>query len=296
MSLSSADIAKWSRRGDPIQAWYSFDMVRETLQSGPLATMPCRVFAQGSYANRTNIEADSDVDMVIALQSPFYPDKIKLSAKEQTEYAKYYARADRTWHDFREAVVQVLGQYYFLDAGSRAVRVRSNLVRLPADVLIALDHRYYMSFPSLEGQTYVRGVQFYASGTRKIVNYPQLHLDACAAKHHATGHNFRPVVRVAKNARNVLIADQKTDIEHGTAPSYYLESMFWNVEDDSFGGDIADAYRSAVSWLKNHSNEISKWRLPNNRGDLVGDAPDTAWKKSSAEAIIKALHAQLTAR
>jgi hypothetical protein len=193
-------------------------------------------------------------------------------------------------------VVEVLGQYYFLEEGSRAVKVRSNLIRLPADVLIALDHRYYTSFPSFEAQTYVKGVQFYASGTRKIVNYPRLHISACAWKHGITGGNFRPVVRVAKNARNALIADDGNSIGPGTAPSYYLESMFWNVAVSHLKGGIADAYHSAVNWLHDNSGDIDAWTMPNGVGNLIGDTPDTAWKKSSAEAIIKALHAQLTAR
>lgn len=296
MALSTAEIAEWSTRGDPVHAWYSFEMVRETLQSGPLASMPCSVFAQGSYANKTNIEADSDVDMVIVLQSAFYPDKDSLNPLEIAEYAKYYENADHTWHEFRETVVQVLGQYYFLDEGSRAVRVRSNLIRLPADVLIALEHRYYKSFPSFAGQVYDEGVQFYASGARKIVNYPQRHIRACAHKDHCTSGKFRPVVRVAKNARNALIADHDTGIKHGTAPSYYLESMFWNVDKSYFRGEIADAYRSAVNWLNDNSSKIGTWDLPNLMGKLIGDTPDTAWKKSSAEAIIRSLHAQLTAR
>lgn len=296
MALSPAQIAKWSVRGDPVHAWYSFDMVRETLQSGPLAAKPCSVFAQGSYANKTNIAGDSDVDMVIALESAFYPDQENLSLTERAEYAKYYEQADHTWHEFRKAVVGVLKQYYFLVEGSRAVKVRSSLIRLPADVLIALDHRYYTSFPSFEAQTYVKGVQFYASGTRKIVNYPRLHTSACAWKHGITGGNFRPVVRVAKNARNALIANDGNSIGPGTAPSYYLESMFWNVPASQLKGGIADAYRGAVSWLHDNSGDIGDWKMPNDVGQLIGDTPDTAWKKSSAEAIIHALYAQLTAR
>ena len=294
MSLSTAELTEWSVRGDPIHAWYSFDMVRETLQSGPLAARPCSVFAQGSYANKTNIQADSDVDMVIALRSAFYPDKKSLTELEKLEYAKYYQSADHTWHDFREAVVEVLGQYYLLDQGSRAVTVRSNLIRLPADVLIALEHRYYTSFPSFTAQMYDEGVQFYASGTRKIVNYPQRHVRACARKDRGTRGKFRPVVRVAKNARNALIADDGNAIEHGTAPSYYLESMFWNVPDYCFRGGIADAYSAAVNWLNDHRWRLFAWELPNGMGRLVGSTPDTAWSSSSASAIIAALHAQLT--
>ena len=148
MSLSDNQITKWSRRGDPIHAWYSYEMVRDSLAAAQLNGMTYTIYPQGSYANKTNIAADSDVDMVIALRSAFYPDKEELKPAEREEYARHYERSDLTWQRFREAVVRALQSNYLVQEKSKCVKVRSNLIRLPADVLIALDYRYYTSFPS----------------------------------------------------------------------------------------------------------------------------------------------------
>ena len=248
MALSSKQIRDWSQRGDPIHAWYSYEMVRGSLTQGKLEGT-WSVYPQGSYANKTNIAADSDVDLVVALTSSFYPNKKDLSLIESEEYDKYYERADRTWRDFRDAVTRILRQDFWVVEGSKAVKVRSGLIRLPADVLIALEHRHYKSFPSLEGQIFVDGVQFYRSGDHKIVNFPKQHREACAAKERRTGWNYRNVVRVAKNARNALIEDDGSQVGPGTAPSYFLESLLWNVPDPCFSSGPDNAYPQAIRWL-----------------------------------------------
>lgn len=294
MTLSVEQIAKWSQRGDPIHAWYSYEMVRESLTPSRLNGVSCTVYPQGSYANKTNIAADSDVDMVIALRSAFYSDKAELSQRDLEEYAKYYERASLTWHEFRKVVLGVLRSDFFLQEGRKAIRVRSGLVRLPADVLIALDYRYYKHFPSFEAQSFVDGVQFYTPEDREIVNYPKRHVRACAQKDFWTAGRYRKVVRVAKNARNALVADDETTINPGTAPSYFLESLLWNVPDRCYRGDIQDTYRQAVGWLQEQPAQLAGMDFPNGMGKLFGQTPDTSWSQPSALQIIDALYRQLT--
>lgn len=292
MALSSDQIRKWSQRGDPIQAWYSYEMVRGSLTQGRLEGT-WSVYPQGSYANKTNIAADSDVDLVVALTSSFYPDKAELSWNEQEEYDRYYEQADRTWRDFRDAVTRILRQDFWVVEGSKAVKVRSGLIRLPADVLIALEHRYYKSFPSLQGQVFVDGVQFYRSGDHRIVNFPKQHMKACAGKDARTAGNYRKVVRVAKNARNALIADDDSQVGPGTAPSYFLESLLWNVPDLCFSSGLQNAYPEAVRWLGEHNGELPDMKFPNGRGNLFGHTSDASWNQASANQIIRGLNGQL---
>jgi hypothetical protein len=295
MTLSSQGIRKWSERGDPIQAWYSYEMVRESLTPGRLGDVNLAVYPQGSYANKTNIVTDSDVDIVVSLRSAFYPDTEKLSQPELDEYSNYYERADRTWGDFRDDVCTVLrSDFSIVQEGSKAIKVSSGPIRLPADVLVALDHRYYQTFPSFEQQGFVDGVQFYASGTRKIVNYPRQHRSACTAKDLWTSGKYRQVVRVAKNARNALIADRDSSIETGTAPSYFLESLLWNVPEACFNGRLEDAYRQVIGWLADHTARLGGMRFPSGMSGLFDQTGDTSWSQPAAKKLIEALHCQLS--
>ena len=285
MPLSDDTMGTWSRRGDAIHAWYSYQMVRDTLAAARLEDLSCAIYPQGSYANKTNIPGDSDVDMVIALRSAFYPNKEELSAAELEEYARHYEASDLTWQRFREAVARVLRSNYLIEEKNKCIKVRSNLIRLPADVLIALDYRYYTSFPSFLGQRFTEGVQFYTSEGTKIINYPKGHIRACAEKNFATGGRYRRVVRIAKNARNALSA--------GSAPSYFLESLLWNVEDSCYSGGPAESYRQAIRWLRENPRKLGGMKFPNQMGELFGDAQDAVWNMGNAQAIIDALRHQL---
>jgi hypothetical protein len=293
MALSDKEIRDWSRRGDPIHAWYSYQMVRDTLAAARLEGMSYAIYPQGSYANKTNIAADSDVDMVIALSSAFYPNKEKLSQPELEEYAKHYEESELTWHRFREAVVRVLQSNYLVQERSKCVKVRSNLIRLPADVLIALDYRYYNSFPDFLSQDFEGGVQFYTSKGAEIVNYPKKHIESCRDKNISTAGRYRCAVRVAKNARNALVADDETPVRAGSVPSYFLESLLWNVPDRFYSDDLMTSYGRVIGWLQENPGKLDNMDFPNRMGKLFGDAPDAVWNTSNAQAIINAMHAQV---
>lgn len=294
MPLSDNQITRWSRRGDPIHAWYSYQMVRDSLAAAKLDGTTYTIYPQGSYANKTNIAADSDVDMVIALSSAFYPDKQELTPQEREEYARHYAESDLTWQRFREVVVEALRSNYLVQEGSKCVKVRSNLIRLPADVLIALDYRYFTSFPSFFGQKSIDGVQFYSSEGTKIINYPKRHIRACRLKNNDTAGRFRRIVRVAKNARNALISDSETEVGSGVAPSYFLESLLWNVPDRCYTDGLEEAYRQVIAWLHENPGRLAAMDYPNQMGKLFADAPDTVWSAASAQLIIEAMYLQLS--
>jgi predicted nucleotidyltransferase len=289
MTLTDDRIAKLAARGDPIHAWYSYRMIRETLGSAKLDGLSYVIYPQGSYANKTNISADSDVDLVIALRSAFFANKEELTQRELEEYEKYYQQASITWRRFREVVVDLLRSWYFVEEKSKCVKVRSNLIRLPADVLVALDHRHYKAFPGFFEQIHIDGVQFYTLDEVKIINFPREHIQACKNKNDLVSGHYRPVVRIAKNVRNMLIADDKTGLSAGSAPSYFLESLLWNVPDQCFRDNLPQAYRNVVRWLRENPDKLADMKFPNQMATLFGQAQDSVWKQSAALALIEAL-------
>jgi hypothetical protein len=289
MTLTDDRISQLAARGDPIHAWYSYRMIRDTLDSAKLEDLSYVIYPQGSYANKTNISADSDVDLVIALKSAFFANKEELTERELEEYEKHYQQASITWRRFREVVVDLLRTWYLVEEKSKCVKVRSNLIRLPADVLVALDHRHYKAFPGFFDQIYIAGVQFYTADEVKIVNFPREHIQACTDKDRRVAGRYRPVVRIAKNVRNMLIADDKTGLSAGSAPSYFLESLLWNVPDQCFRGSLPQAYRNVVRWLRENPDKLADMKFPNEMASLFGRAQDSVWDRSAARALIEAL-------
>src|SRR5262249_10984466 len=72
--LTAELIDTWSKRGDPSLAFHTYLTVKDVMSREQFDGMPLDTYPQGSYANKTNIAGDSDVDLVMALQSAFYPD------------------------------------------------------------------------------------------------------------------------------------------------------------------------------------------------------------------------------
>ena len=112
-------------------------------------------------------------------------------------------------------------------------------------------------------------------------------MEACAWKDARTAGNYRKVVRVAKNARNALI--KAGEVARETAPSYFLESLLWNVPDLSFGNGLQNAYQRAIEWLDGQQDELGTMRFPNGRGGLFENTSDTSWNQDSAKQIIAGL-------
>ena len=175
------------------------------------------------------------------------------------------------------------------------MKVRSNLIRLPADVLIALDYRYYTSFPSFFGQDYVDGVQFYTL-RRTEDNQLSRRGTSGPARRRIRRYRgrFRPVVRVAKNARNALIADDeiaghRREPRRLTSLSPCCGMSLTAVMTGTCARRIA---RSSAGCTRIPS-KLAGWSFPNEMGKLFGEAPDAVWNESDARAIISAMHLQL---
>jgi hypothetical protein len=152
-----------------------------------------------------------------------------------------------------------------------------------------LDHRRYKAFPGFLQQDHIDGVQFYTSKEIKIINFPKEHIRACRKKDDLVSGRYRPVVRIAKNVRNMLIADDKTGLTAGSAPSYFLESLLWNVPDRCFRDDLPRAYRNVVQWLQQNPDKLAGMKCPNQMAMLFGQAQDAAWNQSAALALIQGL-------
>jgi hypothetical protein len=55
------------------------------------------------------------------------------------------------------------------------------------------------------------------------------------------------MVRILKNMRSRMLRDGL--IADGTAPSYYIEGLLYNVPNDQFGRNYSDSFCNVVNWL-----------------------------------------------
>ena len=180
----------WSNPGALTSSATAYNSIKTALASASskVSALDYDAFLQGSYRNSTNIYGDSDVDIVVQLNSVFGKDGTRLDAEQRTAQQQAYTTATYNWADFRRDVLQTLEDYYGkpnVHPLKKCIQVVTGPGRITADVIPALEFRNYDYFYSAMVESHTTGVKFYDSAGIEIVNYPKLHIANGEAKNAA---------------------------------------------------------------------------------------------------------------
>jgi hypothetical protein len=201
--------------------------------------------------------------------------RCRVSQEQQSVFHAVYpasAPGSYSYSNFKTDVQKALAAKFgqAVTPGKRAIAIAADGKRRRADVIVAALFRDYDAFPSLAGAVYTEGVCFLTSDWTRIVNYPRQHSTNCTTKHQGTNGWFKPSVRILKNLRRCLVDDGK--IETGTAPSYFLEGLLYNLPVQYFGSSYQETIGNALGWLNGLSaEETAKLVCANERYYLVRD-------------------------
>jgi hypothetical protein len=195
-------------------------------------------FVQGSYANRTNVRLDSDVDIVVLCSDTYFyelPDEAAASSFGITPATYQYPEYK---DDIQRALVSYFGQGA-VSRGNKAFDIHENTYRVDADVVPCFEYRLF----SKDGR-YISGVSLLTDKGIRVNSFPSQHYQNGVAKNDATGRRFKSVVRILKQLRNEM---QDNGNSHAKdVPSYLIESLLWNVSNDAFGHSN---YTADVRWV-----------------------------------------------
>ncbi|SHJ08317.1 nucleotidyltransferase domain-containing protein [Cycloclasticus pugetii] len=225
-------------------------MIREAINSHePLNNCSLNVFAKGSYANNTNVRADSDVDIAVECTDVLY---WKESEKGNHTPGKPY---EGIWTPakLRAELVSAMKAKFpgqVDTSGSTAIQINSSSSRVDADVVPCFSFRYYMKYGSRDG------TKIFKTDGSSIVNYPIQQMDNGIAKNKATGYAYKKGARLLKRVENAMAAD-------GTfreLPSFFMECLAYNCPDHVFSHSTwTDRLRAMLIYI---------WE------NLQGDEPD----------------------
>jgi hypothetical protein len=289
MTISESQLDTWSHQGSVTQSAATYQTLRNVLErsDAPYAHRSYSTFLQGSYGNDTNIYADSDVDIVMRLESVFYTDLSSLSESDKATYEANRSPAQYSWSEFRKEVIAQLTKGYgaAVQPGSKAIFVAGSGGRRDADVLPAAEFRRYFRYESTSDQQFAEGICFWLPDGTQIINYPKQHSANCTAKHQRTNSWFKPTVRILKNMRNAMIT--KGRLAEGVAPSYFVEGMLYNVPDTNFGTKYGDSLVNALNWL--NGCDRSKLECANELYFLLHPTSPVTWRREQFEAFLTAL-------
>jgi len=280
MAIPETQLETWSHQGSITQSAQTYADVRKVLEDSraPYASKDFSVFLSGSYGNDTNIFADSDVDIIICLNSTYYSETDNLSESEKSNYQNNWSAASYGIEDFRKEVLRWLEHNYggAVKDGNKAIAIKGNSKRRDADVLPCAQHRRYTSYSKSTYGSYHQGIIFWTKDGKKIINFPKQHKDNCSQKHNGTNNRFKPHVRIVKNMRNELIGRGK--LNDGVAPSYFLEGMLWNAPNSKFVYSRGETFINYWNWL----NESTSKDLvcANDLHWLIRDGAEVCWNES----------------
>jgi hypothetical protein len=291
MTIPLAQLETWSGQGAVATSRATYATVKAALEdaNAKYADRNFKVFLQGSYGNDTNIWAESDVDVVIRYDGAFFHDIEERPADEQAKFnAAYPNGGTYPYSDFKEHVQQALKSKFgdSVKPGTKAIKIKENGNRRNADVIVAFEFRRYYKFKGVYDDNHVTGICFFLSDGTRVANYPNQHSENLTAKHQATSNKLKPMIRIFKNTRSKMI--EKGFIREGSAPSYYIEGLLYNVPNEHFLGDYQDIFLNILKWLY-EAKDRTEFVCANEQYYLLRDNTHTCWSCGDGANFIPAV-------
>ena len=226
--------------------------------SAKLNTRRIEVFAQGSYANRTNVLQDSDVDICVVCHDVFFTDYTLSQGLNDAVFG--YETGGYLYPEFKNDLEAALISYFgagHVTRGKKAFDVHANTYRVDADVVPCFEHRRLMGTP--ENNWIDFGTELRPDNGGRIINWPRQNYTNGVAKNSDTGRRFKAVVRILKRLRNEMAANGHVEAE--PIPSYLIECLVRNVPNQFFGhneyrADVRDTI--AHLWKETLTDEACK--------------------------------------
>ena len=284
MPIPESQLSGWSEHGPQQASINTHETIRRALDNHRWPhEISYDFYLQGSYHNDTNLPGDSDVDVVLELDSVIRHDWSSLSQYEQGLLSSSIQPPTYGWNDFRREALKALQESFGTQAvgqGNKSIKLKGASRTLAADIVVCIKFRRYTSYRS-----YVEGVAFQALQDKHwVVNFPKLHHDNGTAKGRRTWDRYRRTVRMFKSARNHLQTTGR--IRSKLAPSYFLECLLYNAPDSAYQQRFQETYCSIVNWI--NGTNLERLTCQNGQQYLFGQAQEQ-WSVQDAETLVAQL-------
>ncbi len=237
---------------------YTEGEISAAIRASSIPASAVKIYAKGSYANNTNVRADSDVDIAVEWTDLFHYEltgDVQGRSREEigiTPATGTYSGPTggaQLKDEIERALVSKFGRGS-VTRGNKALTVREGGRSLAADVVACFSYRRYFSLNPLGVPRFHEGTYLLPDSGGTVINWPQQHYDNGVTKNNATGRRFKRMVRALKRLENEMV--EKGVISE--VPSYLIECLVYNVPNDCFGHDrYLDDLRSVLAVIFNET-------------------------------------------
>lgn len=216
--------------------------------SQELRDLTIEIFVQGSYANNTNVRANSDVDVCVMLTSTFFTDYPY--GKSDQDYG--FSEGTISYGEYRRRVKSAIENKFgsaSVTEGNKSLKIRSNSYHVNADVVVAFMFKDYRTINSTNPSSYIEGIRFFALNGATVTNYPKRHIANGKNKNIQTNHRYKYLARIFKRIRNAMVDDGKANKDK--ISSFLVECLIWNVPNRIILGysTWAETIKEAIIYL-----------------------------------------------
>ena len=225
-------------------------------------TRRIKLLVQGSYANKTNIPSESDVDVAVILETGFSPFvKVGNSISFTNPNQPFLDAA--VLKKFKDEIEDLLRAKFRTGVSrhNKSIQIRGNTYRVDADVVPC--GRYNGQVKWGEKWYSISGVRIQPDSGTAIINYPERHIVNGEKRNAESSYLFKKLVRIMKHIRANM-----EDCGWASAKqvsSFAIESMLWNVpvsEYAKFPSVLWYSFNTAVDWLQDNKSKIgSFWEI-----------------------------------
>jgi hypothetical protein len=254
MAINEPQLQTWSNAPSSTKIQFTYQQIRKALeQSDVLSKVDYEVYLQGSYANSTNIRMDSDVDVVVQLNSTFSHNASDFIQDHRGSFSKRFFAPTYYWHDFYRDVKNAMSAYFgdsSVEVGNKSIKLIENQYRVNADVVTCLQYQHYDTPNAQVLGNFKEGIKFWtANENLEIINFPKIHIENSKNKNsqNRTNTEYKSLIRVFKNIKKQLIEQQIFTPK--IAPSYFLECMTYNVPDNHFENNYTNSLKYSLDFI-----------------------------------------------
>lgn len=236
---------------------YSFAASMRNRYSGRNVTL----LVQGSYANKTNIRGESDVDVAVILESTF----TTKYREGMTDDSYGFTEGTYSIRTFKDDVEKALKSYFGtgISRHDKSIKVSGNTYRVDADVVPAYRYRDYSSDYSGNPLNYIGGIEIHPDSGGKIINFPEQHIRQGRKKNRETNLGYKKCVRIIKNMKNDMLSSRI--FVPNTISSFGLESLLWNVANGEYTrySSLGYKFNDVIRFLSNNKNMFDSYKEAN---------------------------------